>query len=89
MFDLINLGFRFYMDSAKNNKIYVEKDKKVRIFKPSKNGLYFHDINDHKMHFNRKQKHKIIRKKKRNKNKIIRINGKEKKIRNTCFLYDK
>ena len=34
MFAMIKLGFRIYMDSNIDNKIYVEKDNKVRVFIP-------------------------------------------------------
>ena len=57
MFDLVDLGFRVQMDTAVENKIFVEKGGKVRVFKPSKNGLHHCDCEDEKMvHFEKQQK---------------------------------
>ena len=58
MFEMIKLGVRIYMDSNIDNKIYVKKDNKVRVFIPSKDGLYFHDIEDPSLFYKKNKKQK-------------------------------
>ena len=58
MFQMIELGYRIYMDSEIDNKIYVEKDNQVRVFIPSKDGLYFYDIEDPSLFYEKNKKQK-------------------------------
>ena len=48
MFDLVKLGFRVRMDTDAENKIFVKKGSKVRIFELSENRLYHHHYEDEK-----------------------------------------
>ena len=44
LFDSINLEHRVCLDSDVENAFFVEKDDEVRIFRPSKHHLHFHDL---------------------------------------------
>ena len=49
------------MDSDIDNKIYVEKDNKVRVIIPSKDSLYYHDIEDPSLFYEKNKKQKVYK----------------------------
>ena len=54
MDQLVKLGFKVVMNSEIENVIFVEKNDIVRKFRPSENGLYFHDLWDSSMRYVKK-----------------------------------
>ena len=58
MCEMMKLGHRVCMDSKIDNEIHVEKDDKIRVFTPSEEGSYFHDINDSSLFHEKKNNKK-------------------------------
>ena len=61
MNDLIKRGFRVHMDSDEENAIFVEKNNEVRKFITSNGGLYFHDLWNDSMSFEKQNKNNKIK----------------------------